>query len=209
MFCMHELKSLRPQWVLQHRTYAKKDYKCCEHTVQTHFVFNKCLSFTVCQRKMSVSKMWLSLKQNATRTQWSPSPFLMCGDSSQAPPLPLPCLLHTWGKIQEKSEVSLPWCWWKVQTTQATGYMENPPAPPPKHNKHQRWSITPTCPLKTYLDLLEPTLLAPKASLCEWETLSYPLGPCVLLSVSTLQQTLSGWQAILFLQSDYQTTKKS
>lgn len=78
MFCMHELKYLGPQWVLQHRTYAKKDYKCCEHTVQTHFVFNKWLSFTVCQRKMSVSKMWLSLKQNATRMQWSPSPFLMC-----------------------------------------------------------------------------------------------------------------------------------
>ena len=134
--------------------------------------------------------------------------FDVC-DSSQAPPLPPPCLLHTCGKIQEKSEVSLPWCWWKVQTTQASGYMENPPAPPPKHNKHQRWSITPICPLKTYLDLLEPTLLAPKASLCERQTLSYPLGPCVLLSVSTLQQTLSGWRAVLFLQSDYQTTKKS
>lgn len=73
---MHELKHLGPQGVPQPRTSAKKDHQCRKHIVQTHFVFIKCVSSTVCQRKTSVPKMWPSLKQNATLTQWSPSPLV-------------------------------------------------------------------------------------------------------------------------------------
>lgn len=186
---MHELKHLGPQGVPQHRTYAKNDHQCRKHIVQTHFVFIKCVSSTICQRKMFVPKMWLSPKQNATLTQWSPSPLV----TALKPHHSFFPACSTPGGKYRKSLRSLSLDAGGNQTTQASGYTENPPAPPPNHNKHQRWSITPTCSLKTYLDLLEPTLLAPKASLREWQTLSYPLGPCVLLSVSTLQQTLSGW----------------
>ena len=100
---MHELKHLGPQGVPQPRTSAKKDHQCRKHIVQTHLVFIKCVSSTVCQRKTSVPKTWPSLKQTAT----PPSPSVTLSSPTTPSALPAPPLGERTGKVWGLSPLML------------------------------------------------------------------------------------------------------
>lgn len=54
-----------------------------------------------------------------------------------SPTIPSSLFAPKMGKSTTKSECSLPWCWWEVQSVQAPALVGNPPALLPNHNKCQ------------------------------------------------------------------------